>query len=327
MPKVITAKRKEGRLGAKPYSTSSTSGVSNDSSSSGTGSGQGIQFNRDFGQHILKNPLVLNAIVDKANIRPSDVVLEVGPGTGNLTVRLLEKASRVIACEIDPRLIAELQKRVQGSPLASKLHIIQGDVLKADLPYFDVCVANLPYQISSPFVFKLLLHRPLFRSAVLMFQREFAQRLVAQPSDKLYCRLSINTQLLSKVEHLMKIGKNNFRPPPKVESSVVRIEPKNPPPAINYKEWDGLVRIAFVRKNKTLSAGFKTTSMMEMLDKNYRTHCSLTNTVIEPDLDIKKKVEAILEKYDFGKMRARTMDLDEFLKLLHVMNTEGIHFA
>ena len=172
------------------------------------------------------------------------MVLEVGPGTGNLTVRLLEKANRVIACEIDPRLIAELQKRVQGSPLASKLHIIQGDVLKADLPYFDVCVANLPYQISSPFVFKLLLHRPLFRSAVLMFQREFAQRLVAQPSDKLYCRLSINTQLLAKVEHLMKIGKNNFRPPPKVESSVVRIEPKNPPPAINYK----VIKIQSVRQ-------------------------------------------------------------------------------
>lgn len=71
------------------------------------------------------------------------------------------------------------------------------------------------------------------------FQREFAQRLVAQPGDKLYCRLSINTQLLARVDHLMKVGKNNFRPPPKVESSVVRIEPRNPPPSINFKEWDG----------------------------------------------------------------------------------------
>ena len=70
-------------------------------------------------------------------------------------------------------------------------------------------------------------------------QREFAQRLVAQPGDKLYCRLSINTQLLARVDHLMKVGKNNFRPPPKVESSVVRIEPRNPPPPINFREWDG----------------------------------------------------------------------------------------
>lgn len=72
------------------------------------------------------------------------------------------------------------------------------------------------FQISSPFVFKLLLHRPIFRCAVLMFQQEFAQRLIAKPGDKLYCRLSANVQLLAKVDHLMKVGKNNFRPPPKV---------------------------------------------------------------------------------------------------------------
>ena len=115
--------------------------------------------------------------------------------------------------------------------MQSKLQIIVGDVIKTEhLPFFDVCVANVPYQISSPLVFKLLLHRPFFRCAVLMFQREFAQRLVAQPGDKLYCRLSINTQLLARVDHLMKVGKNNFRPPPKVESSVVRIEPRQPPP-------------------------------------------------------------------------------------------------
>lgn len=150
-------------------------------------------------------------------------------------------------------------------PLQSKLQVLVGDVLKTDLPFFDVCVANLPYQvrrlaaqhtgdlfghstwlfhgfdqgiflqISSPFVFKLLLHRPffkwdsqtpvvvtsaawaslqhsslwcvscLFRCAVLMFQREFAMRLVAAPGDKLYCRLSINTQLLARVDHLMKV--------------------------------------------------------------------------------------------------------------------------
>ena len=82
-------------------------------------------------------------------------------------------------------------------------------------------------------------------------QREFAQRLVAQPGDKLYCRLSINTQLLARVDHLMKVGKNNFRPPPKVESSVVRIEPRNPPPPINFREWDGKKNLhQFLYKSK-----------------------------------------------------------------------------
>lgn len=112
-----------------------------------------------------------------------------------------------------------------------------------------------------------------------MFQREFAERLVAKPGDKLYCRLSINTQLLARVDMLMKVGKNNFRPPPKVESNVVRIEPRNPPPPINFQEWDGLTRIAFLRKNKTLSAAFKQTAVITILDKNYRIHCSLNNKV------------------------------------------------
>uniref|UniRef100_A0A803VUL7 rRNA adenine N(6)-methyltransferase n=1 Tax=Ficedula albicollis TaxID=59894 RepID=A0A803VUL7_FICAL len=107
----------------------------------------GILFNTGAGQHILKNPLVVNSIVDKAALRRTDVVLEVGPGTGNLTVKMLEKVKKVIACEIDPRLVGELQKRVQGTCLANKLEIKVGDVLKTDLPFFDACVANLPYQV------------------------------------------------------------------------------------------------------------------------------------------------------------------------------------
>lgn len=288
---------------------------------------EGIQFKTDLGQHILKNPLIVNSIIDKAAIKPTDTVLEVGPGTGNMSVKIMEKAKKLIACELDPRMAAELQKRVQGTPEANKLHLLVGDVLKADLPYFDCCVANLPYQISSPFVFKLLLHRPFFRCAVLMFQREFALRLIAKPGDKLYCRLSINTQLLSKVDHLMKVGKNNFRPPPKVESSVVRIEPKNPPPPINFQEWDGLVRIAFVRKNKTLSSCFSSKAVIDMLDKNYKIHCSMNSIMVDSDFDIKAKVQDILQENEFDKKRARSMDIDDFLQLLEKFNANGIHFA
>ena len=120
-------------------------------------------FNKDFGQHILKNPLIIQNMVEKAALRPTDVVLEIGPGTGNMTIKLLDKAKKVIACEVDPRMVAELQKRVQGTPHQSKLQIMIGDILKTQLPFFDLCVANIPYQISSPLVFKLLLHRPFFR--------------------------------------------------------------------------------------------------------------------------------------------------------------------
>ncbi|XP_016926336.4 probable dimethyladenosine transferase [Drosophila suzukii] len=287
---------------------------------------QGIVFNKDFGQHILKNPLVITTMLEKAALRATDVVLEIGPGTGNMTVRMLERAKKVIACEIDTRLAAELQKRVQATPLQPKLQVLIGDFLKAELPFFDLCIANVPYQISSPLIFKLLLHRPLFRCAVLMFQREFAQRLVAKPGEKLYCRLSINTQLLARVDMLMKVGKNNFRPPPKVESSVVRLEPKNPPPPVNFTEWDGLTRIAFLRKNKTLAATFKVTSVMEMLEKNYRVYRSLRNEPIEENFNMQDKVIGILEAQDMATKRARTMDIDDFMKLLLAFNSAGIHF-
>ena len=288
---------------------------------------QGILFNTDIGQHILKNPLIIQSMVEKAAVRPTDVVLEIGPGTGNMTVKLLDRAKKVIACEVDTRMVAELQKRVQGTPYQAKLQIMIGDVLKTDMPFFDLCVANIPYQISSPLVFKLLLHRPLFRCAVLMFQREFAERLVAKPGDKLYCRLSVNTQLLARVDMLMKVGKNNFRPPPKVESNVVRIEPRNPPPPINYQEWDGLTRIAFVRKNKTLAAAFKQTAVITMLEKNYKLHCSLNDKAVPEGFDMKEMVNDILCKMAADDKRARTMDMDDFISLLRAFNAQGVHFT
>lgn len=287
----------------------------------------GIVFNKNFGQHILKNPLIITSMIEKSALCPTDVVLEIGPGTGNMTVKMLEKAKKVIACEIDIRLVAELQKRVQGTPFQTKLEILVGDFLKTNLPFFDICIANVPYQISSPLIFKLLLHRPFFRCAVLMFQREFAQRLVAKPGDKLYCRLSINTQLLARCDLLMKVGKNNFKPPPKVESSVVRIEPRNPPPPINFSEWDGLTRIGFLRKNKTLGAAFKQTSVLTTLESNYKLHCSLRNEDIPAKFDFKSKVESILMELKANKLRARTMDKDDFLRILHGFNANGIHFS
>lgn len=115
-----------------------------------------------------------------------------------------------------------------------------------------------------------------------MFQREFALRLFAKPGDKLYSRLSVNAQMWAKIDHIMKVGKNNFKPPPLVESSVVRLVPKIPRPQINYEEWDGLLRIAFVRKNKTIRSSFiGQSSVMDMLEANYRTWCAQNDIPVE----------------------------------------------
>lgn len=147
-----------------------------------------------------------------------------------------------------------------------------------------------------------------------MFQREFALRLTAKPGDALYCRLSANVQLLAKVDHVMKVGKNNFRPPPQVESSVVRIEPRQPPPPVDFNEWDGLLRILFVRKNKTVAANFKTQSILDMLEHNYKTYCSLRGMDVPIEFDVKHAVLKVLQSVGMAENRASKMDNDDFLK-------------
>jgi 18S rRNA (adenine1779-N6/adenine1780-N6)-dimethyltransferase len=90
---------------------------------------------------------VAEAIVQKANLKPSDTVLEIGPGTGNLTAKILEKAKKVIAVELDPKMAAEVTKRFQGQPEQRRLEVLLGDVIKTELPIFDVCISNTPYQV------------------------------------------------------------------------------------------------------------------------------------------------------------------------------------
>lgn len=104
-----------------------------------------------------------------------------------------------------------------------------------------------------------------------MFQREFALRLCAPPGSPMWCRLSANVQLFSQVEHILKVGKSNFRPPPNVESSVVRMTPRNPPPPVRFEEFDGLGRVVFSRRNKTIRASFGARGVSEMLEKNWKT--------------------------------------------------------
>jgi len=285
----------------------------------------GFLFNTNHGQHILKNPGIVRKIVEKAGLHPTDVVLEIGPGTGNLTMHLLERAKKVVAIELDPRMVAELTKRVAGTPYASKLEIIHGDFLKTDLPFFNVCVANIPYQISSPLVFKLLLHRPQFRSATIMFQKEFAERMVAKPGSKLYSRLSVNCQLLAKTAHLLQVGRKNFRPPPNVDSAVVRIEPLQPPPPINFVEWDGLVKLIFSRKNKTIRGNFNTKTNLAAVEKNYKTFCSLKGKTPVPD--IRAVFLETIAKSGYGDKRAAKLTIPEILGLLKALNEKDIHFV
>ncbi|KAG5472239.1 hypothetical protein LSCM1_03637 [Leishmania martiniquensis] len=310
------------------------------------GTQSGIVFNKGFGQHILKNPLAIAAIVEKAAIKPTDVVVEIGPGTGNLTEKLLQTAKKVIAFEIDPRMVAELNKRFQNTPLASKLQIIRGNCLEQDFPYFDKCVANVPYAISSALIFKLL-RKPTFKCAVLMFQREFALRVCAQPGSEAYCRLSVNSQLLARCSHLMKISKNSFNPPPKVESSVIRLDPKCPPPAVDFEEWDGLVKMLFNRKNKKASSIFRTKAAVQALYDKYLSYRKMeggqpvgtaasSSTPATPSSSAGATSSISLEQFrvllesvvadPMFEKRSRMLDEEALMSMLAHFVKHGIHF-
>mmetsp|Transcript_6175 Transcript_6175/g.15272 ORF Transcript_6175/g.15272 Transcript_6175/m.15272 type:complete len:343 (-) Transcript_6175:742-1770(-) len=341
MPKVkrnIRGRSQHSDVSAKPYSKTSN-GIKRDDTIKSASTNL-ITPNTSIGQHFLKNPAVVTAIVQKSGIKPTDVVLEIGPGTGNMTVPLLQKAKSVVALEYDSRMVREVLKRVQNTTEERKLKVIQGDAIQTKWPFFDLCVANIPYQISSAIVFKLLAHRPMFRCAVLMVQEEFALRLSARPGEALYCRLSVNCQLLAKVDQLMKVGRNNFRPPPKVESRVVRIELKNPPPPVNFIEWDGMIRLLFNRKNKTLRSVLNTKATLKLLEENRKTLRSLqkhqktikgavdmTDDEDEDDESVKDILERIVSKPGYKDKRARQLDLDDFLQLLSYFHDEGVYFT
>lgn len=330
MPKAVSDRLT--RVHAQPISANKRIGSVHPSSSKNGDSSTAKNpiFNTErFGQHILKNPLVAQSIVDKANLKATDIVLEVGPGTGNLTMRILEQCKRLQVIEMDPRMAAELRKRVQGKNEQRKLEITIGDFCKAKLDYFDVVISNTPYQISSPLVFKLLSHRPQFRCAILMFQREFALRLLARPGSELWCRLSANVQLYAKVDLQMHVSKGSFRPPPKVDSSVVRIVPIQPPPSIPFEEYDGLTRILFSRRHKTVRSSFEAKGVKSMLEANHKTFCSQHElpTKAKNSANFNELLDSILLSSAYSDKRAAQMDVDDILQLLFAFHKENIHFG
>lgn len=212
-----------------------------------------VALRKRFGQHLLRNPDVVRAIIDAADIQPGESVFEIGPGSGNMTIFLLEKAKAVFAVELDTRLAEIVTRRVNELGYGHKFFLTRADFLTVPLPSFDRLVANIPYQISSPVMQRLFTHTPPCKAAVIMFQLEFAQRIVAQPGTKDYSRLSVNSQLLShSVRMVMKIGREQFNPPPKVDSAVVEIVPKGIPAGLDFPRWDCFLRIAFAGKNKRL---------------------------------------------------------------------------
>ncbi len=182
-----------------------------------------------FGQHFLHDSRALDAIVDALGPLTGRTVLEIGPGRGALTDRLVDRASHVVAIELDRDLAARL--RIQHASNAH-VQIVEADVLDVPLgsvaqgPY--VLAGNVPYYITTPILFHALEH-PRPDIAVYLVQREVADRMGASPGSKIYGALSVNLQLFAKVEFIRAVGAKSFTPPPKVESAIVRVIPHAEP--------------------------------------------------------------------------------------------------
>lgn len=192
------------------------------------------------------NADLLQRMIAYASVTEDDVVLEVGAGLGFLTQLLSNECKRVIAVEVDPKLITILREQIHD---LQNVDLIEGDILKVSVPPFDKVVSTPPYSISSPFLFWLLERK--FDCAVLTFQKEFAERLAASVGSKDYGRLTVTTYYRAEAELLDYVPREMFYPPPDVDSMVVRLKPREPPFHVEDEEtFLELVRTLFTQRNK-----------------------------------------------------------------------------
>jgi 16S rRNA (adenine1518-N6/adenine1519-N6)-dimethyltransferase len=205
---------------------------------------------RKLGQHFLNNDTVAEREVDYAELTHNDVVLEIGPGKGIITRLLAKRAKQVVAIELDVSLVQQLKVT-----LPENVTLIHGDAVKVDfstLPRFTKIVSNLPFQISSPITFKLLEYP--FSKAILIYQKDFADRLVAVPGTKEYSRLTIGVYYKAYCKILEKVPRTCFSPPPRVDSCIVELIRREKPAfdVINERFFFELTKQLFNHRRKKI---------------------------------------------------------------------------
>ncbi len=244
-----------------------------------------IRLDKRKGQNYLIDSNILSKIVDYAELSSDDTVLEIGAGIGTLTIPLAKHAQKVIAMEQDQKIAAVLEKRLQDLNILN-VEVLVADAVKIDFPPFNKVVSNLPYKISSPITFKLLEYD--FDFAVLMYQLEFAERMVAKPGDSNYSRLSLMLHFCAEVEMLFEVSKYAFFPNPKISSAVIKLIPNR------KAEIDEF----FVKTSRALFQHKKKKVRNALLDSFHEI----------ADMD-KKRAKEIVSKLDENLLSARAVKL------------------
>jgi 16S rRNA (adenine1518-N6/adenine1519-N6)-dimethyltransferase len=219
----------------------------------------GLRPTKGRGQNFVVDANTVRRIVHTAGVGPGDVVVEVGPGLGSLTLGLLPQVSRVIAIEVDPTLAGALAATVTAfAPgMADRLDVIQADALRVtELPGPDptALVANLPYNVAVPVLLHLLETLPTLRGGLVMVQKEVADRLAAQPGSRTYGVPSVKTAWYAEVRPAGTVARTVFWPTPNVDSALVRLIRHDPPAGAARREVFAVIDAAFAQRRKTLRA-------------------------------------------------------------------------
>ncbi|MBW1693054.1 MAG: ribosomal RNA small subunit methyltransferase A [Deltaproteobacteria bacterium] len=265
-------------------------------------SAHNIRPKKHFGQNFLADPNIAGMIVERSEILPDDVVLEIGAGLGALTIPVALKARKVFAIEKDRHIIGILRVEMIANRL-SNVEIIEKDFLKLDLKAMlktngqkIIAMGNLPYNISSQVLVRLVSFRKMVSRAVLMFQKEMAQRITASPGCKAYGRLTVMMKYCSDIKKIADINASSFYPKPKVDSEVLEIRFKRKPEYLADDETFlyRVVKAAFGNRRKTLK-----------------------NALFASNLGIEANhAKVVLERSEIDPMRrAETLDIEEFVRL------------
>ena len=261
-----------------------------------------------LGQHFLIDPNALQEIVEAAQLTDADLALEIGAGLGFLTSALAVQAKKVVAVELDAMLFTELERKFSHSPHVT---LIQADILKQELSpllcNFPVkqtkVIANLPYYITTPVLWKLLEHHQQLGTCVLMMQMEVAERIVASPGGKDYGSLSIGVCYYAEAEIIQTLHPQQFYPSPQVHSALLRLKLRAEPPVTveNEKLFFRIVRAAFATRRKMLR-----------------------NALLRSDVSIDRDVlESAFDQLAIDpSRRGETLSIDEFATLANALNKQ-----
>ena len=231
-----------------------------------------ITANKKLGQNFLIDDEVIHNIVEASNINRNNLVIEIGPGLGTLTSKLLENAGKVIAIELDKKMITILEDRFK---LYDNFVLLNQDILKVDLKKLIKdnisnlqkvkIVANLPYYITTPIIMKLLEDRLNIESITVMVQKEVADRITARPGDKLSGAITYSVDYYAKAEKIVFVDKKSFIPSPEVDSEVIRLTIREKPKVelLDEETFFKIIKASFMQRRKTLINGIMSSGIIK----------------------------------------------------------------